>query len=86
MNEICQGTVSLEEGQLKFRVSGSSGGRGSCSLPLARSKCEELANFYLGFNGWSSQVLYHRKEDVEPGTLCYVTVVKLLFPQVFILL
>ena len=81
-----KGTVSLEDGQLKFRVSGSSGGRGSCSLPLARSKCEELANYYLGFNGWSSQVLYHRKEDIEPGILCYVTVVKLLFPQVNIYL
>ena len=81
-SELSTGTVVLEGGQLKFRVSGSIGGRGSCGLPLARSKCEELANYYLGFNGWSSQVMYHRKEDICPGTLCYVTVVKLSFPQV----
>ncbi len=25
-------------------------------LPLALNKCEDLANFYLGFNGWNSKV------------------------------
>ncbi len=27
-------------------------------LPLSLRKCEELANFYLGFNGWNSEVLF----------------------------
>ena len=78
------GLVSLEEEKLQFRVS-RSGSQTACSLPLSRAKCEELANYYLGFSGWSSEILYHRREEgpeVEPGTLCYVTVVKLLFSQV----
>lgn len=32
---------------------------------LARQKCEALANYYLGFNGWSGKVQYHRQEEVE---------------------
>lgn len=34
-------------------------------LPLSLWRCEALANRYLGFNGWSSAVLYHRKEGQE---------------------
>ena len=78
------GLVSLEEGQVQFRVSRSSS-QSVCSLPLSRYKCEELANYYLGFNGWSSEILYHRREEgpeVDTGSLCYVTVVKLVFSQV----
>ncbi len=39
-------------------------------LPLSASRCEQLANYYLGFNGWSSQTLYHRRESrtVENGS------------------
>ena len=71
-------------GQLRLRA-GAGGGRarpGGGSVALARAKCEELANFYLGFSGWSSEVLYHRSEDAGPAQLCYVTVVRLLFPGV----
>ena len=32
---------------------------------LSRQKCEALANYYLGFNGWSGKVQYHRQEEVE---------------------
>ena len=32
---------------------------------LGRQKCEALANYYLGFNGWSGKVQYHRQEEVE---------------------
>lgn len=32
--------------------------------PLSAANCEELANHYLGFNGWNSQLLYHRYWDV----------------------
>ena len=47
-----------------------------------RYKCEELANHYLGFNGWCSTVLYQRVEEAEPsnGRLCIVSVVKIDFP------
>ena len=34
-------------------------------LPLPVSKCEELANHFLGFNGWSSELIYHRLEEVS---------------------
>ena len=34
---------------------------------LGRQKCEALANYYLGFNGWSGKVQYHRQEEVEKG-------------------
>jgi len=72
-----RGGVSLAGG-VAVRVSG----RASCpasQLPLARYKCEQLANFYLGFSGWSSKLLYHRAEDAEPGMVKYVTVVRLEF-------
>ena len=85
---VCEGVgaglVTLEEEKVRFRVS-RSGSQSVCNLPLSRSKCEELANYYLGFNGWSSEVLYHRREEgpeVDPAMLCYVTVVKLSFKQV----
>ena len=69
---------------IQFRLSKGSSSSQPCNLPLSRQKCEHLANYYLGFNGWSSQVLYHRKEDIDPGTLTHVTVVKLSFPKVLI--
>jgi len=51
------------------------------SVPLARFKCEELANYYLGFNGWRSKVLYHRREESDELIIKYVTVVSLQFPM-----
>ena len=35
------------------------------SMPLSKNKCEELANYYLGFNGWNTQIMYHQMETVE---------------------
>lgn len=32
------------------------------SLPLAVHKCVELANYYVGFNGWSTKVVYKNSE------------------------
>ena len=83
--KIIEGKLELESGNIKMRVSGAGGATGAssaCKLPLSRGKCEELANYYLGFNGWSSQVMYHRKEELEDNSSCYVTVVKLSFSQV----
>ena len=34
---------------------------------LPRQKCETLANYYLGFNGWSGKVQYHKQEETEEG-------------------
>ena len=31
--------------------------------PLAKDKCEALANHYFGFNGWTTELLYHRHES-----------------------
>ena len=75
--------MSLMEGRLRFKLGSSGRGGKSCKLPLSRSKCEELANYYLGFNGWSSSVLYHKNEDIgDPNMITFVTVVKLEFPSV----
>jgi len=63
-----------------FKVSRSSSA-GSMRMPLAKYKCEELANYYLGFSGWRSTVLYHKREDSDPLTVKYVSVMKLEFPQ-----
>ena len=71
------------EGRLRFKLGSAGRGGKGCSLPLSRSKCEELANYYLGFNGWSSSVLYHKSEDIgDPDMITFVTVVRLEFPSV----
>ena len=33
------------------------------NYPLAKDKCETLANYYLGFNGWTTEILYHKHES-----------------------
>jgi len=43
------------------------------TVPLLKAKCEELANYYLGFNGWRSSVLYHQQEHSDPLTIKIVT-------------
>ena len=48
-------------------ASGFSSDRILESQMLSRQKCEALANYYLGFNGWSGKVQYHRQEEVEEG-------------------
>ena len=83
--DLCSlpGTITLMGGRLRFKLGLAGRGGKSCSLPLSRSKCEELANYYLGFNGWSSSVLYHKSEDIgDPAMITFVTVVKLEFPSV----
>ena len=42
---------------------------------LSLRKCEQLANHYLGFNGWSSSVLHHKLENGNT----YATAVRLTF-------
>merc|ERR1712079_452153 len=33
------------------------------NYPLSKDKCEALANYYLGFNGWTTELLYHKHES-----------------------
>ena len=83
--DLCSlpGTITLMGGRVRLKLGLAGRGGKSCTLPLSRSKCEELANFYLGFNGWSSSVLYHKSEDIgDPNMITFVTVVKLEFPSV----
>ena len=50
--------------------------------PLYINQCEDLVNYYLGFNHWHSQVLYHQKEgETRDNTQTYATAVKLVFDQ-----
>jgi len=76
-----RGERALQAGRLTLRI-GRTRHQTPSNFPLARYKCEELANYYLSFNGWSSTVLYQRVEETEPsnGRLCIVSVVKLDFP------
>ena len=46
---------------------------------LYLNQCEELANFYLSFNGWSSQILYHQMEEDNGSNLTFATAIKLSF-------
>ena len=80
---LVPGQVRVQGHRVRFRVTPSRS-QSIASLPLSRSSCEELANYYLGFNGWSSEILYHRREEggeVASDNLCYVTVVRLTFSQ-----
>jgi len=72
-----RGSVVLLDGKMQFKVSSHTKCGGSMQLPLAKHKCEELANYYLGFNGWSSKILYHRREEVGKGRARVVSVVRL---------
>lgn len=77
------GSISLKvEGGLEIRLaSGFSADRTMETQMLARQKCEALANYYLGFNGWSGKVQYHRQEEVEEGKVKVVSIARLDFPQ-----
>jgi len=72
-----RGKVVLMEGKLELKLSNHAKCSGAMQLPLAKHKCEELANYYLGFNGWSSSILYHRREESGKGKVRVVSVVRL---------
>ena len=42
-------------------------------------QCNDLANYYLGFNGWTSEILYHQLENSTESEQKYATAVKLSF-------
>jgi len=45
----------------RVRVTRSRGDDGKkTDLPLSLSKCEELANHFLGFDNWNMDILYHK--------------------------
>ena len=46
--------------------------------PLYLNQCIDLINFYLGFNAWSSQIVYHQKEEEKDDQVTYTTAVKLI--------
>ncbi|KAG7459666.1 hypothetical protein MATL_G00213070 [Megalops atlanticus] len=63
-------------------------------MPLSNPKCQELANRYLGFNGWSSRVVtlqdlsssdeageLHAGAETQALTLKYGCIVELIFPR-----
>ncbi|KAM4032172.1 RAD52 motif-containing protein 1 isoform 2-T2 [Anomaloglossus baeobatrachus] len=63
------------------------------SLELYGHRCRELANYYLGFNGWSSRILAmqnitgldydpeEESEPQEPSKLRYLCVVQVTLPS-----
>ena len=32
---------------------------------MNRDKCQDLANYYFGFNGWSTEIVYSRVEETS---------------------
>ena len=46
-------------------------------------QCEELANYYLGFNGWTSEILYHQLECIKSTEQTFATAVELSFLKDF---
>ncbi|KAK6311448.1 hypothetical protein J4Q44_G00171120 [Coregonus suidteri] len=67
----------------------------SQSKPLSHSKCQDLANHYLGFNGWSTHIVTLKdisncdnagRSSTTPGdpqeiTLKYGCIMEVTFPQ-----
>ena len=71
---------NLMVGGKPCKVRRSTRTKSAAEIPLPVSKCEELANHYLGFNGWSSELIYHRLEEVSPdGEWTYCCAVRLSF-------
>ena len=71
---------NLMVGGKPCKVRRSTRTKSAAEVPLPVSKCEELANHYLGFNGWSSELIYHRLEEVSPdGEWTYCCAVRLSF-------
>ncbi|XP_063107578.1 RAD52 motif-containing protein 1 isoform X3 [Cavia porcellus] len=38
------------------------------TLPLNSSRCQELANYYFGFNGWSKRIIKYQRLNSGPCT------------------
>ena len=41
--------------------------------PLYMAKCTVLANYYLGFNGWSTRIMQVKKSFVSPQSKLMIT-------------
>ena len=71
---------NLVVGGKACKVRRSTRTKAATEAPLPVSKCEELANHFLGFNGWSSELIYHRLEEVSPdGEWTYCCAVRISF-------
>ncbi|KAM4691228.1 RAD52 motif-containing protein 1 [Rhinophrynus dorsalis] len=55
--ESCDRKTLFQETPLKVRVCNRQKGFQYKSLSLNSSKCQDLANHYLGFNGWSKRII-----------------------------
>ncbi|KAM8945355.1 RAD52 motif-containing protein 1 [Pelodytes ibericus] len=55
--EACDRKTLFQNSPLKVRVCNKQKGFQYKSLVLNSSKCQDLANYYLGFNGWSKRII-----------------------------
>ncbi|KAE8606591.1 hypothetical protein XENTR_v10010793 [Xenopus tropicalis] len=55
--EACDQKTLFQDTPLKVRVCNKQKGFQYKSLSLNSSKCQDLANHYLGFNGWSKKII-----------------------------
>ncbi|XP_053574295.1 RAD52 motif-containing protein 1 [Bombina bombina] len=75
---------------LKVRVCNKQKGFQNKFLALSSNKCQDLANHYLGFNGWSKRIIalqnisgFDEQDDegLEQNKLKYLCVLEVMFPN-----
>ncbi|XP_030364514.1 RAD52 motif-containing protein 1-like [Strigops habroptila] len=64
----CNGQRLFQKSPLKVCVCTKQKGFQHQVLALSSNKCQELANHYLGFNGWSSRIITVRALYIHPSS------------------
>ncbi|NXA43004.1 RDM1 protein, partial [Eudromia elegans] len=89
----CDGQRLFQKAPLKVCVCTKQRAPQRPGLPLSSSKCQELANHYLGFNGWSSRIITLQNvsgfddeneqtgETLQKQTLRYLCAVEVTIPK-----
>ncbi|XP_013927086.1 PREDICTED: RAD52 motif-containing protein 1 [Thamnophis sirtalis] len=74
--QVCNGRSLFQKTALKVCICTRQRALAKQTLPLSSCKSQELANYYLGFNGWSSRIItlqnvpgFEEDEKEEGGTL-----------------
>ncbi|XP_053308841.1 RAD52 motif-containing protein 1 [Spea bombifrons] len=89
--EACDRKTLFQDAPLKVRVCNNQKGFQYKSLALNSNKCQDLANYYLGFNGWCKRIialhnisgldeLEDEGAEQEPKKLKYLCVLEVTLP------
>ncbi|XP_004633942.1 RAD52 motif-containing protein 1 isoform X2 [Octodon degus] len=55
--KACDGSPLVQSTPVKVHLGSRHKAAGHQTLPLNSSRCQELANYYFGFNGWSKRII-----------------------------